>query len=98
MLVLMKNIHLPQFQQQEKSTTQDEFLRPPPQGTYKYTFIYDEGFGGFGQISSVPIFSPHERVGGVGWQGDGCDGSKWAQGKISVRVWEEKVGPALCMA
>lgn len=46
MLVLIKNIHFLQFQQQEKSTMQDGFLSSPLQSIYKYDFIYDMGFWG----------------------------------------------------
>lgn len=45
MLVLIKNIHLLQFQQ-EKHTMQDVFLSPPPQSTCKYNFIYSTGCWG----------------------------------------------------
>lgn len=62
MLVLIKNIHLLQFQQ-EKSTTWDGFLSTPHQSTYKYDFIYDMGCWGFSQILSFLIFSPSERSG-----------------------------------
>lgn len=43
MLVLIKNIHLLQFQQQGKSTMHDVFLSSPLQSTYKYDFIYGMG-------------------------------------------------------